>query len=79
MKKELKCAVIGLGQRGSMLLDSCLIPMARDEKETDLQVEQDERRRNARGLTRAKTILAGDLQVDNVAVTQKGNKTILGG
>ena len=54
-------------------------PMARDEKETDLQVEQDERRRNARGLTRAKTILAGDLQVDNVAVTQKGNKTILGG
>ena len=36
MKKELKCAVIGLGQRGSMLLDSCLIPMARDEKQPTL-------------------------------------------
>lgn len=36
MKKELKCAVIGLGQRGSMLLDCCLIPMARDEKQPTL-------------------------------------------
>ena len=65
--------------KGVKVKDPDPTPKARDEKETDLQVEQDERRRNARGLTRAKTILAGDLQVDNVAVTQKGNKTILGG
>lgn len=65
--------------KGVKVKDPDPTPMARDEKETDLQVEQDENRRNARGLTRAKTILAGDLQVDNVAVTQKGNKTILGG
>lgn len=42
--------------------------------ETDLQIEQDERRRNQRGMTRAKTILAGDVQAGN-----NGKKTILGG
>lgn len=42
--------------------------------ETELQIEQDERRRNQRGTTRAKTILAGDVQAGD-----KGKKTILGG
>lgn len=33
MKKDLRCGIIGLGGRGTGLLEACLIPMARDENQ----------------------------------------------